>query len=108
MPNAFDFSVSPFDCLTADERQLVRDHVDIAYFREGDVVLEPGLEPSHLFIVIKGHVRHADGDEVLATCPSEGFAPAWLRRRGLDWAADLFHQHPHHHPGHARPSGETP
>ncbi|MEZ5704763.1 MAG: conjugal transfer protein TrbE [Burkholderiaceae bacterium] len=47
-------------------------------------------------------------DEVLATCPSEGFAPAWLRRRGLDWAADLFHQHPHHHPGHARPSGETP
>ncbi|MCU0761972.1 MAG: conjugal transfer protein TrbE [Hydrogenophaga sp.] len=47
-------------------------------------------------------------DEVLATCPPEGFAPAWLRRRGLDWAADLFHQHPHHHPGHARPSGETP
>ncbi len=47
-------------------------------------------------------------DEVLATCPPEGFAPAWLRRRGLDWAADLFHQHPNHHPGHARPSGETP
>jgi type IV secretion system protein VirB4 len=47
-------------------------------------------------------------DEVLATCPPEGFAPAWLRRRGLDWAADLFHQHPHHHPGHAQPSGETP
>ena len=47
-------------------------------------------------------------DEVLATCPPEDFAPAWLRRRGLDWAADLFHQHPHHHPGHARPSGETP
>jgi type IV secretion/conjugal transfer VirB4 family ATPase len=46
-------------------------------------------------------------DEVLATCPPEGFAPAWLRRRGLDWAADLFHQHTHHHPGHARPSGET-
>ncbi|EHR69231.1 putative signal-transduction protein containing cAMP-binding and CBS domains [Burkholderiales bacterium JOSHI_001] len=67
MPNAFDFSVSPFDCLTADERQLVRDHVDIAYFREGDAVLEPGVEPSHLFIVIKGHVRHADSDEVLAT-----------------------------------------
>ena len=47
-------------------------------------------------------------DEVLTTSPPESFAPAWLRRRGLDWAADLFHQHPHHHPGHARPSGETP
>lgn len=47
-------------------------------------------------------------DEVLASNPPEGFAPAWLRRRGLDWAADLFHQHPHHQPGHARPSGETP
>lgn len=47
-------------------------------------------------------------DEVLAARPPEGFAPAWLHRRGLDWAADLFHQHPHHQPGHARPSGETP
>ncbi|OUM03349.1 conjugal transfer protein TrbE [Variovorax sp. JS1663] len=47
-------------------------------------------------------------DEVLASHPPEGFAPAWLRRRGLDWAADLFHQHTHHQPGHARPSGETP
>ena len=48
-------------------------------------------------------------DEVLASNPPEGFAPAWLHRRGLDWAADLFHQHTHHHhPGHAQPSGETP
>ncbi|GLS13973.1 MULTISPECIES: conjugal transfer protein TrbE [Comamonadaceae] len=47
-------------------------------------------------------------DEVLASNPPDGFAPAWLHRRGLAWAADLFHQHPHHQPGHARPSGETP
>ena len=47
-------------------------------------------------------------DEVLASHSPEGFAPAWLRRRGLEWAADLFHQHTHHQPGHARPSGETP
>lgn len=39
MPSAFNFHASPFDCLTADERQLVRDHVDIAYFREGEVLL---------------------------------------------------------------------
>jgi len=47
-------------------------------------------------------------DEVLASNPPESFAPAWLHRRGLDWAVELFHQHTHHQPGHARPSGETP
>ena len=47
-------------------------------------------------------------DEVLASNPPDGFAPAWLHRHGLAWAADLFHQNPNHQPGHARPSGETP
>ncbi|MDP3833254.1 MAG: conjugal transfer protein TrbE, partial [Hydrogenophaga sp.] len=69
------------------------------------------LDLGHVALAFAGASSPQDQrliDEVLATCPSEGFAPAWLRRRGLDWAADLFHQHPHHHPGHARPSGETP
>jgi len=54
MPNAFDFSASPFDCLVEDEQKLVRDNVDIAFFREGEALLEPGVEPSHLFFIIKG------------------------------------------------------
>ena len=38
-------------------------------------------------------------DEVSTSVPPAGFAPAWLRQRGLDWAADLFHRHPaQHHP----------
>jgi CBS domain-containing protein len=45
----------------------VRDSVDIAYWREGDAVLEPGVKPTHLLIVIKGHVRQTEGDEVVAT-----------------------------------------
>ena len=56
MPNAFNFSASPFDALAPDEQQLVRDNVDIAYFRESETILEPGIEPTHLFVVIKGHV----------------------------------------------------
>ena len=68
MPNAFDFTASPFDSLNAEERQLVRDAVDIAYFRAGDVVLELGAEPSHLFVVIKGHVAQHDGGEIVAVC----------------------------------------
>ena len=67
MPNAFDFSSSPFDGLDADEQRLVRDAVDIAYFREGETILEPGIEPSHLFVVIKGHVSQLDDGEVVAT-----------------------------------------
>ena len=42
MPNAFDFSSSPFDGLDADEQRVVRDAVDIAYFREGETILDPG------------------------------------------------------------------
>ena len=67
MPNAFDFSASPFDCLDAGEQRLVRDSVDIAYFREGETILDPGIEPSHLFVVVKGHVSQFDGAELVAT-----------------------------------------
>jgi len=67
MPNAFDFSSSPFDGLDADEQRLVRDAVDIAYFREGETILDIGIEPSHLFVVIKGHVSQFDAGEIVAT-----------------------------------------
>ncbi|HEY6514456.1 MAG TPA: DUF294 nucleotidyltransferase-like domain-containing protein [Burkholderiaceae bacterium] len=67
MPNAFDFSASPFDCLDADEQRMVRDNVDIAYFRDDETVLDRGSEPSHLFVVIKGHVSQYEGAEVVAT-----------------------------------------
>jgi CBS domain-containing protein len=66
MPNAFDFTSSPFDCLTGDEQGLVRAAVDIAYFREGDAMLEPGAAPTHLFVVIKGHVAQLDAGEIVA------------------------------------------
>ena len=67
MPNAFDFSASPFDCLDADEQRLVRDHVDIAYVRADETILETGAEALHLFVIIKGHVSQFDGDELVAT-----------------------------------------
>ena len=52
MPNAFNFSASPFDCLNSQQQQLVRDSVDIAYFKEGEVILDVGSAPTQLFIVI--------------------------------------------------------
>ena len=67
MPNAFNFSASPFDCLNPDEQRLVRDSVDVAYFREGEAILEVGSVPTHLFVLIKGYVTQYDGDEVVTT-----------------------------------------
>lgn len=74
VPTAFNFTASPFDCLSADERQLVRDHLDIAYFKEGATILDPGTPPEHLYIVIKGYVHQFEGDEPTATYgPEDSF-----------------------------------
>ncbi len=67
MPDAFNFSASPFDCLTPDERRLVRHSVDLGYYREGATLLAPGMTPTHLFVLIKGHVAQWDGEELVAT-----------------------------------------
>ena len=67
MPNAFNFSASPFDCLNPDEQRLVRDSVDIAYFREGETILDIGIAPTHLFVIIKGYVSQWEGTEVTTT-----------------------------------------
>lgn len=67
MPNAFNFSASPFDCLTPDEQRLVRDSVDVAYFPEGATILDIGIVPTHLFVIIKGYVTQMEGNEVATT-----------------------------------------
>lgn len=71
MPSAFDFSASPFDCLTADEQRLVQDNVDIAYFPQGATILALGAQPTHLFVIIKGFVQQFDGNEVVTTYAPE-------------------------------------
>jgi CBS domain-containing protein len=76
MPSAFDFEHSPFDCLTAEERERVRAHVDIAYFREGEAILEAGMAPTHLFVVIKGFVQqfeHGGSEAVASFGPHDTF-----------------------------------
>ena len=67
MPNAFNFAESPFDCLNGDEQRLVRDSVDIAYFPAGAAILDLGVQPTHLFVIIKGVVQQYDGNEVMNT-----------------------------------------
>ena len=67
MPNAFNFSASPFDSLGPSEKRLVRDSVDIAYFRSGETVLDVGIQPTHLFVIIKGLVHQYEGGERINT-----------------------------------------
>ena len=67
MPSAFNFSASPFDCLTLNEQRLVQTSVDIAYFPRGATILELGAQPTHLFVIIKGFVQQLDGQEVVTT-----------------------------------------
>src|SRR5207253_3159034 len=67
MPNAFNFSESPFDCLDQAEQQLVRDNVDIAYYRAGESILDVGTQPTHLFVIVKGIVHQLEGAELINT-----------------------------------------
>ncbi len=74
MPSAFDFSTSPFDCLSLDEQALVQSSVDIAYFPVGEQILGKGVEPTHMFIIIKGFVHQFEGGEVVHTYgPQDSF-----------------------------------
>ena len=67
MPSAFNFSASPFDCLTPEEQALVEGSVDVAYFPQGDTILAVGAQPTHLFVIIKGFVQQFDGNEAVTT-----------------------------------------
>lgn len=74
MPNAFNFSASPFDCLTPDEQRLVRNSVDVTYFPAGQTILDVGTVPTHLFVIIKGFVTQFDGQDVTTTYgPDDSF-----------------------------------
>ncbi len=66
MAQPFDARNAPFDRLTDDEIGLVRDSLDIAYFRPNETIIGPGRPPDSLFIVIKGVVEERDGDDFVA------------------------------------------
>ena len=66
MAQHFDPTNAPFDRLSLEEVGLVRDALDIGYFRPGETIIARDGAPDSLFIVIKGSVEERDGDEVVA------------------------------------------
>jgi CBS domain-containing protein len=66
MAQHFDARNAPFDRLSDDEIRLVRDSLDIAYFRPNETVIGRNRAPDSLYIVIKGVVEERDGDDLVA------------------------------------------
>jgi CBS domain-containing protein len=66
MAQHFDAKNAPFDRLTAEEVDAVRDALDIAYFRPNETIIGRDTAPESLFIVIKGLVEERDGDDLVA------------------------------------------
>ncbi len=67
MPSAFNFSISPFDALSPEQQRALRASLDIAYYPEGQLILDSGAEPAHLWVNIKGHVAQYEGDELVSS-----------------------------------------
>ena len=66
MAQNFDPRSAPFDRLTADEIDIVRDSLDIAYYRPNETIIAADSAPESLFIVIKGAVEERDRDGLVA------------------------------------------
>jgi len=68
MPEKFNMQAPPFDRLTPEQQARLRSALDVAYYRETEVILAPNQESQHLHVLIKGAVeeRSADESEVFA------------------------------------------
>jgi len=66
MAHHFDAKNAPFDRLTAEEVDAVREALDIVYFRPNETIVGRNKAPDSLFIVIKGLVEERDGDDLVA------------------------------------------
>ncbi len=59
MTSLFNFARPPFDCLSAEERQRLEQHLSICYFRAGQPVLKAGDAPPGLYLILKGAVEES-------------------------------------------------
>ncbi|MGF1701728.1 DUF294 nucleotidyltransferase-like domain-containing protein [Photobacterium makurazakiensis] len=69
MSETFDTSLPPFDRLSPTQLQTLVGSLDVAYFRQGDTLIEANSPCHQLFIIIKGSVEESaakDDGEVYA------------------------------------------
>ncbi|MGF1698433.1 DUF294 nucleotidyltransferase-like domain-containing protein [Vibrio lamellibrachiae] len=68
MPDKFNMQSPPFDRLTDKQQHQLRSSLDVAYYRDKDIILQPDQPCQHLNILIKGAVeeRSIDTSEIYA------------------------------------------
>lgn len=63
----FDFNYPPYDFLSRQQRETLQNTVNIAFFKNGEIIIEAEQPIEHLYVVIKGLVKETGADgEVLA------------------------------------------
>jgi CBS domain-containing protein len=66
MPESLAFVTAPLDSLTPDERARVRRAARAVRFDPLQTLLSPEIEPTHVHLIIGGHVQQVEGGEVVA------------------------------------------
>ena len=69
--DAFSFDAHPFNCLSPAEQVLVRDSASRVAFPKSAALLSPGVEPSQVFVIIRGHVEQEEADDVVVFGPGD-------------------------------------
>ncbi len=65
MSAILDVSTAPFDRLTPEEAEILRNSLDVAYFRPNETIIAEGAAPEGLYIVIKGCVEERAQGELM-------------------------------------------
>lgn len=63
---AFDALMPPFDRLSYEEAETLRQHADIGYFRPGERIITQGKTSHFLHVLLKGTIEVRNGDALLA------------------------------------------
>jgi CBS domain-containing protein len=91
MPSSFNMENMPFSLLEEQERNLLRQNLDIGYYQKGEVLLAAGAEPEGVFIILKGRVSESEAGEqgqdnaqhhVFVHYTNEDYFGAWSAIRG--------------------------
>jgi CBS domain-containing protein len=79
MSTFFNFDFPPFNLLSVAERDKFSEALDIGYFQEGEVLIEPNKDIQSLFILIKGIVHETqDGETLNVHGEHDVFGARWL------------------------------
>ena len=63
MPDQFDTSLPPFDRLSPQQQQALKDALDVAYYRAGEIIIDAEQASTQLYIIIKGSIEETSADD---------------------------------------------